>query len=260
MERYNRICRTGGGRNWHAAGEQEFKFRFWIFGGIYWLSFLLYVFDPKNAGFALGQAIAKLRHCAPGGSDVHAVFFAAALLALLAAALRTWATGYLRPEIVVDGTVHSSRLVADGPYRFVRNPLYLGNMLLAVAFAAMASRLGAVALVAGHALFLPRLIAREEQALTAGHREAYAAYFRSVPKLVPALSPRVAASGHPFSLSAGLLGEGFFWGMALSVTVFAVTASLKWFYATLALAFAVYFACLPVIKKRQRRTPEFPEF
>jgi protein-S-isoprenylcysteine O-methyltransferase Ste14 len=259
MERHSRIWRTGGGRDWRAAAEQEFKFRFWIFGGIYWLSFLLYVFDPRNAGFALGQAIAKLRHSALGRSDVHAVFFAAALLALLAAVLRTWATGYLRPEIVVDGTVHSSRLVADGPYRFVRNPLYLGNMLLAVAFATMASRLGAVVLVAGHALFLPRLIAREEQALTAGHREAYAAYFRSVPKLVPALSPRVAASGHRSSLSAGLLGEGFFWGMALSVTVFAVTASLKWFYATLALAFAVYFACLPVIKKRRRRTPEFPE-
>ncbi len=242
------------------AGEQEFKFRFWIFGCIYWLSFLLYMFDPKNAGFALAQATAVLRQRAPSGSDVHAVFFAAAVLALLSAALRTWATGYLRPEIMVDGTVHSARLVADGPYRFVRNPLYLGNLLLAVAFAPMASRLGAVVLVAGHAFFLPRLIACEEQALAAGQGETYAAYSRSVPRLVPALSPCVASSGHPFSWSAGLLGEGFFWGMALSVTVFAVTAKLKWFYGTLLLAFAVYFACLQVIKKRRRRMPESPEF
>ncbi len=68
-ERYNRICRTGAGRNWRAASEREFKFRFWVFGGIFWLSVLLYMFDPENTGFALGHAIAKLLHCAPGGPD-----------------------------------------------------------------------------------------------------------------------------------------------------------------------------------------------
>jgi len=73
-----------------------------------------------------------------------------------------------------------------------------------------------------------------------------------VPRLVPALTPQVAAAGHPFSLGAGLLGEGFFWVMALSVVVFAATLRLTWFYVTLAAAFAIYFACLPIIKKRMQ--------
>jgi len=233
-----------------AAGEQEYKHRFWIFGGIFWLSFSLYLFDHQNAGVALALAAARLQHRAMIGSDVRITFIAGALLTLVAAALRTWATGYLRPEIMVDGKVHSSRLVADGPYRFVRNPLYLGNMILAVGFAVMASRLGAIVMIAAHVIFLLRLIGREERELTVGQGAAYADYVRAVPRLVPALTPQVAPAGHPFSLGAGMLGEGFFWGMALSVVVFAATISLVWFYATLFGAFAIYFACLPIIKKR----------
>jgi protein-S-isoprenylcysteine O-methyltransferase Ste14 len=232
-----------------AAGETEFKYRFWIFGGIYWLSFSLYMMDRKNSAVALAQAVARLQHRTASGAEISAIFFAGALLALMAAALRTWATGYLRPEVMVDGAVHSSRLVADGPYRFVRNPLYLGNMLLALGFSVMASRLGAIALIAGHAFFLPRLIAREERELAAGQGEAYAAYLRAVPRFIPSFSPRVVVAGNPFSLGAGLLGEGFFWGMASSVVVFALSGKLIWFYVTLALAFAIYFACLTVIKK-----------
>ncbi len=233
-----------------AAGEQEYKHRFWIFGGIFWLSFSLYMVDHQNAGVALALVIARLQHRALSNSDIRMLFAAGAMLTLLAAALRTWATGYLRPEIMVDGKVHSSRLVADGPYRFVRNPLYLGNMILAVGFAVMASRVGAIVLIAAHAVFLLRLIGREEREMTIGQGEAYAEYVRAVPRLVPALTPRVAPAGHPFSLGAGLLGEGFFWGMALSVVVFAATVSLVWFYATLFGAFAIYFACLPIIKRR----------
>src|SRR5262249_49124499 len=55
------------------------------------------------------------------------IFGCGALLVFLAAALRTWATAYLRAEVVHDASQHSEALVADGPYRYVRNPLYLAN-------------------------------------------------------------------------------------------------------------------------------------
>ena len=34
-------------------------------------------------------------------------------------------------SVVHDPRVHDSRLVADGPYRYLRNPLYLGDVLVA---------------------------------------------------------------------------------------------------------------------------------
>jgi protein-S-isoprenylcysteine O-methyltransferase Ste14 len=58
------------------------------------------------------------------------MFGGGALLVFLAALLRTWATAYLRTEVVHDMSQHSEALVADGPYRYMRNPLYLANLPL----------------------------------------------------------------------------------------------------------------------------------
>ena len=49
------------------------------------------------------------------------------LLVFLAAGLRTWGAAYLRTEVVHDTAQHSEALVADGPFRYTRNPLYLGT-------------------------------------------------------------------------------------------------------------------------------------
>jgi hypothetical protein len=46
------------------------------------------------------------------------LFFAAA-----GAFLRTWGTAYLGAEVVKDSAMHGGAVVADGPYRHVRNPL-----------------------------------------------------------------------------------------------------------------------------------------
>ena len=130
-----------------AASNFEFKNRFWIIGAIFFVAFAAYNIDRQTAGVALTDWLARLRGSATTDTDYRMTFAVASLFAVLAAAIRTWGTAYLNPEVMVAGRVQTSRLVADGPYRYVRNPLYFGNILLAIGFGMMASRIGCAILI-----------------------------------------------------------------------------------------------------------------
>ncbi len=49
----------------------------------------------------------------------------AVVLAVVGAALRFWGTAYLGRSVVFEA-MQAGEVVAAGPYRYVRNPLYLG--------------------------------------------------------------------------------------------------------------------------------------
>src|ERR1700733_1134652 len=159
-----------------AATNFEFKFRFWIFGAFFWIAFASYSLDPQNSGAALTEWIDRLRGVPPTDAGYHLIFAIAASFCVAAAALRTWGTAYLNPEVMVDMRMHTTRLVADGPYRYVRNPLYLGNILLGIGFGLMSSRIGFFILVLGMIFFDYRLILREEAGILASQGESYRAY------------------------------------------------------------------------------------
>ena len=125
---------------------------------------------------------------------IRAAFAFAALLVVLAALIRTWAAAYLRSSVVHDGQLHTDALVASGPYRYVRNPLYIGGLLLSVGMGMVASRTGAIVIIGGALAITLALIDAEERHLTAAQGESYAAYRRSVPRLVPSLTPRLPAA------------------------------------------------------------------
>jgi hypothetical protein len=143
-----------------AASAWEFRYRFWIFGAWFWISFGAYQIDHKNFGQAIAETLCGFAHREVTRFDMHLVFMISVLLAVLAAAIRTWATAYIRPEVMVDGALHSHTVIAEGPYRFVRNPLYLGTNLLALGYSLMASRLGAALLVTGEYPSASRLVPR----------------------------------------------------------------------------------------------------
>lgn len=123
------------------------------------------------------------------------VFSVATLLVGGAAAIRTWATAYLGSSVVHDLRLRTEMLVADGPYRHVRNPLYLGTFLLSMGLGFLANRLGFLILVAGWAIRILRLIAREEEKLEQQLGVRYREFARSVPRLFPSISPRLPAAG-----------------------------------------------------------------
>lgn len=177
-----------------AATDFEFKNRFWIIGAIFFVAFGSYNLDHQPAGVAVADWIAHLRIAAATDADYRWVFGVAALIAVVAAAIRTWATAYLDVQVMVAEQVQTARLVADGPYRYVRNPLYLGNILLAMGFGMMASRIGCVILIVGMWLFVYRLILREEAGIYASQGGSYGAYCATVPRLIPALRPQLPSA------------------------------------------------------------------
>lgn len=95
-------------------------------------------------------------------------------------ALRAWATGHVEKNI---------RLAESGPYAYVRNPLYLGTLIVAAGFA-IASRqwaLGVLFAAVFLFIYLPA-IELEEQHLRKLFPE-FARYAERVPALRPTLRP-----------------------------------------------------------------------
>ena len=101
---------------------------------------------------------------------------AGALIASLGIALRTVASGHVKKN---------QELATSGPYAYVRNPLYLGSMVLAAGFAVAARDLWvAIAMVAMFVLIYVPVIGDEETFLRKQF-PGYDEYARRVPGLLP---------------------------------------------------------------------------
>jgi protein-S-isoprenylcysteine O-methyltransferase Ste14 len=144
-----------------------------------------------------------------------AIFFAAA-----GAFLRTWGAAYLGARIVQSPDMHGNSVLADGPYRRSRNPLYLGTFLHTIALALLMSPYGAIFTVITIGLFQLRLIFVEEPFLAATLGQPYLDYCKRVPRILPSLTPRVPPSGRQPHWLQGVLGESYMIGVAVSFAVF----------------------------------------
>lgn len=235
----------------------EFNNRFWIIGFIFWGGFSLYRVDHVNFGVGLLHLLAPpLDPNGPQGNFwLRIIFAGGALLVFLAALLRTWATAYLRTEIVHDAGLHSEALVADGPYRYLRNPLYFANIPMAAGAGVMASQLGWLVMVLGTWLFMYRLILREEDGLLQSQGDAYRAYLKAVPRLWPSLTARVPPGGGQPRWGQAVAGEMFIWLFGLGVLCFAVTLRFKLAAVIFVASLVLYFALVFAVKKRAAQSP-----
>ncbi len=120
-------------------------------------------------------------------------------IALAGLALRAWAAGHL---------AKNERLATSGPYAYVRNPLYVGTLIVAAGLtvASRSAGLGAVFLAVFLLVYLP-VIQLEEQHLRKLFPE-YAAYAAQVPPLVPRPGRR-GESLHPFRPSLYLRNQEY---------------------------------------------------
>jgi protein-S-isoprenylcysteine O-methyltransferase Ste14 len=210
------------------ATALEFRFRFLIHAIIYALGFT----TPWNHWLHLDTirtwqwlaAWPSRSGWVPFQSATIAVLIVGILCALIAASLRTWAAAYLTSSIIKDSAMHGEEVVAAGPYRFLRNPLYVGIFIHTLALALLMPPSGALLSIVLIGLLELRLIAGEEAFLTAKLGEPYLAYRAKVPALFPALTPRVPASSVQPQWPQAFLGELYMWGVAISF------ATLGWRY------------------------------
>ena len=247
-------CASWGVAHYPAMRATKFEFeqRFWIIGAIIWIGFGLYNVDHANFVVWLLRLVAPTidPESARANNLGRLIFGGGAVLVFISALIRTWATAYLRTEVVHDMAQHSEGLVADGPYRYVRNPLYLANVPLAAGIGTMASPAGWLFMVLGMWFFMYRLIFREEDGLLHTQGESYRAYLKAVPRFWPAFTPRVPSGGGEPRWGQAVAGEMFIWLMGVAVLCFAITLSLKLAGIVLAASFAVYFIAVYLVKKR----------
>ena len=180
----------------------------------------------------------------------HLLFAFAGFLLVVAALIRTWASSYLQATVVYAAEVKTESLVADGPYRRVRNPLYFANVLLAIGMGAMMSRTGFFVALAAMVLFCYRLILREEAELQASQGEQYERYCNAVPRFWPSLRPRIASAGRQAKWTEGFKAESWYWGFAAAVVAFAITLSLKLFFVILGTSLALFWVSSIVLEKK----------
>jgi protein-S-isoprenylcysteine O-methyltransferase Ste14 len=160
--------------------------------------------------------------------DWNAVLVVMILFAATGAVLRTWGASYLGATTVQRGGMVGDRVIADGPYRFVRNPLYLGTVLNAVALALIMRPDAGVLCVVLITLFQFRLIFREEPYLRERLGEAYAAYLAQVPRFIPSLRPRTVAGGSRPMWSQGVLSEVYMIGTTLTFAAVGWSHGFGW--------------------------------
>ena len=236
--------------SWRAT-EFEFRHRFWIISGTFCLGFSCYMWDHVNMSVAMTRMVLGGLNSPLAGLWIRTILAVGVLMVTLAALVRSWAEAYLHSSVVHDSKLHSDRLVADGPYRYLRNPLYLGNILLAVGMVPMASRTGSLVLVLGTIPFVFRLILREEASLLESQGDSYRRYFETVPRLWPSLRPRVPAGGGRPNWVDGFAGETFVWSFAIGMAVFDVTLRLVHFWIIMGAGFVVYFLQAWLRKRRK---------
>ena len=121
---------------------------------------------------------------------------------------RLWTVGYAGGSTRARDLSAARNLVTTGPYAHVRNPLYLGNLLISFGVCLIANVYCMIALlIVGYfAQYLP-IIASEEAYLRKFCGSAYETYYTAVSRFVPRIRRYANPSSHDFSISRAFKSE-----------------------------------------------------
>ncbi len=153
------------------------------------------------------------------GSSTVGVTLLAIVFATGAAALNTWADAC---EIAADGSRegHAPGSVVAGPYRRLRDPMGLGQVLLVLAICLLLTWEGALFAVVA-TILLESVFARgRDEVLLGTYGEAAKTYIREVPRWLPRLHPWGEDGNGTARWPRALVREIGAWGTAVTFAIF----------------------------------------
>lgn len=213
------------------ATKFEFRFRVAIICALYFLGFFApwerfgagANANPVRLWSWLALTVARTNLLSVGNA-YFLVTVVAVVLAVVGAVLRIWGTAYLGHFVMRNPAMQAGAVMASGPYRYLRNPLYVGMVLNSIAVSVLMPTTGALFFLAGFTVFTLRLIGGEEAFLTGELGAAYLDYRKAVPSLVPRLGLGLPASTVQPRWVQSLLAEIYPVGTAVCF------AALAWSY------------------------------
>lgn len=131
---------------------------------------------------------------------------------ILGEMIRLWAVSYAGSETRTTDGVGGSNLVTQGPFSIVRNPLYLGNVLIYTGIGIMSYSLFPFLQVFGLFYFTFQyycIILNEEEYLKNTFKEKFDIYLKSVNRFIPLKKdiPENIKSNLSFDLKSGFKSE-----------------------------------------------------
>jgi protein-S-isoprenylcysteine O-methyltransferase Ste14 len=126
--------------------------------------------------------------------------------------IRLWGVSYAGSETRTTGDVGGSRLIISGPFAYVRNPLYVGNILMYTGIGIMSFALFPYLQIAGLIFFSLQyyvIVKEEETYLYSTFGSDYKEYTKNVNRFLPGFTPyrKPSAAQPEYNLKKGLRSE-----------------------------------------------------
>jgi protein-S-isoprenylcysteine O-methyltransferase Ste14 len=114
------------------------------------------------------------------------------VLTLLGESIRFWGVAYAGSLTRVTGSVGAPEVVIAGPFSYVRNPLYIGNILMYTGVGVMSNALTPWLVLTALVYFSIQyslIVSLEEEFLEKEFGEGYLEFKKNVPRFLPRLQP-----------------------------------------------------------------------
>lgn len=134
------------------------------------------------------------------GETTQLLFVIGTVIAAFGEAIRMWASGHVKKNKV---------LATDGPYAYVRHPLYVGNILLLVGFSIASSLWWSYVLMAALLWFYyPPAISYEDNKLKNLFGEQWENWSRDIHALIPTFGRKAGSASSDWSFRQSLMQNG----------------------------------------------------